>query len=67
MTKLELADLLDRFVGDRPNCGEWEWDDFTSVSSDPDLEPYRIRLNAMEPPFEQEAIREIARELRQNA
>jgi hypothetical protein len=68
MTKLELADMLDRFVGDQPDCGDWEWDDFTSVkSADSEIERYRLELAAMDPPFDRDAIRGIARELRENA
>ena len=44
MTKLELADMLDRFAGNASDCGDWEWDDFTSVGADSELEPYRQRL-----------------------
>jgi|1186.fasta_scaffold263204_2 hypothetical protein len=44
MTKLELAEMLERFVGDAPDCGEWEFDDFTSVKAEPALEPYRQRI-----------------------
>ncbi len=44
MTKLELAEMLERFVGDAPNCGDWEWDDFTTTKADAALEPYRLRL-----------------------
>ena len=68
MTKLELADMLDRFIGDQPGCGDWDWDDFTSLkASDPEIETYRLELAAMNPPFDAEAIRRVARELRQNA
>ena len=44
MTKLELADMLERFVGDAPNCGDYDWDDFTSAKAEPELEPCRQRL-----------------------
>ena len=44
MTRIELAEMLERFVGDAPNCGEWEFDDFTSVRASSELEPYRQRL-----------------------
>ncbi|MBO9579763.1 MAG: hypothetical protein J7498_02625 [Sphingobium sp.] len=43
MTKLELADMLERFVGDAPNCEKWGWDDFTSVKAQDELEPFRQR------------------------
>jgi hypothetical protein len=36
--------MLRRFVGDKPDCGEWEWDDFISVRAAPDVEPYWQRL-----------------------
>lgn len=44
MSKQELASMLRRFVGDEPNYGDWEWDDFVSVNADLQLEPYRLRL-----------------------
>lgn len=44
MSKADLASMLRRFVGDEPNCGDWEWDDFVSVQAEPNLEPYRLRL-----------------------
>jgi hypothetical protein len=44
VTKLELADMLERFVGDAPDCGDCEWDDFTSTKANPEIEPYRQRL-----------------------
>ncbi|WP_379553107.1 hypothetical protein [Qipengyuania sp. DGS5-3] len=44
MTRAELASMLRRFVGDEPDCGDWEWDDFVSVRAQPNLEPYRLRL-----------------------
>ncbi|MDZ4274883.1 MAG: hypothetical protein U0995_02510 [Erythrobacter sp.] len=72
MNKAELASLLRRFIGDAPDCGNWEWDDFVSVSAEPELEPYRLRLlNEVAPLLGDEArindvsavIREIAAEL----
>ncbi|EQB30975.1 hypothetical protein [Sphingobium ummariense] len=36
--------MLERFVDNAPNCGEWEWDNFTSVKASPELEPFRQRL-----------------------
>ena len=44
MSKQELASMLRRFVGDEPDCGDWEWDDFVSVKAESHLEPYRLRL-----------------------
>jgi hypothetical protein len=44
MTKADLADMLDRFIGDAPGCGDHEWDDFTSTSAETELEPFRQRL-----------------------
>ncbi|MBB3981948.1 hypothetical protein GGR44_001607 [Sphingobium fontiphilum] len=41
---IDLAEMLERFVGDAPNCGKWEWDNFTSVKASPELEPFRQRL-----------------------
>ena len=67
MTRIELAEMLERFAGDQPDCGPWEFDDFTSTRADEELEPYRQRLLEMEPPFDVSAIREIAQELRSNA
>jgi hypothetical protein len=67
LTKADLADLLERFIGDAPGCGEWEWDDFTSVRSTSELEPYRQRLAEVDPPKGQDVIRHIILELRANA
>ena len=36
--------MLRRFIGDEPNCGEREWDDFISLRAGPEIEPYRQRL-----------------------
>jgi hypothetical protein len=36
--------MLRRFMGDEPNCGDWEWDDFISLRAEPEIEPYRQRL-----------------------
>ena len=44
MSKQELASMLRRFLGDEPDCGDWDWDDFVSVKAEPQLEPYRLRL-----------------------
>ena len=44
MTRADLASMLRRFVGDEPDCGDWEWDDFISVKANADIEPYRLRL-----------------------
>ncbi|WP_242128419.1 hypothetical protein [Sphingobium sp. Sx8-8] len=44
MARIELAEMLERFVGDAPHCGKWEWDAFTSVKASPELEPFRQRL-----------------------
>ena len=67
LTRADLANLLERFIGDAPGCGEWEWDDFTSVRSAPELEPYRQRLAEVDPPKGEDVIREIILELRTNA
>lgn len=68
MTKPELADMLERFVGDAPNCGDWEWDDFTSTNADPELEPYRQRLIVQgDGLIDTGEIRQIIFELRSNA
>ena len=65
MTKIDLAEMLERFVGDKPNCGKWEWDDFTSVKASSDLEPYRQRLLEQgDGWFDTDAIRTIISELR---
>jgi len=42
-TKHEVAYLIKSFLDG--TCGEWEWDDFTSVKQkEPELEKVRIRL-----------------------
>ncbi|ATY33598.1 hypothetical protein [Sphingomonas psychrotolerans] len=65
MTKLELAEMLERFIGDTPGCGEWEWDDFTSVRATPELEPFRQQLLQQgDGMFDLPAIREIIAELK---
>ena len=67
MTKLELAEMLELFVGDRPDCGPWEFDDFTAIPASPELESYRRHLVAMEPPFDSDEIRVMVHELRSGA
>ena len=67
MNKFELAEMLERFVGDKPDCGPWEFDDFTSVKTSTELEPYRRQLLEMEPPFNADEIRDLIRELRTGA
>jgi hypothetical protein len=69
MTKAELADMLERFIGDKPGGEPWDWDDFTSVRASPELEPYRQRLLEEEnqPPGNEAAMRQIIAELRTNA
>ena len=67
MTKSELADMLDRFVGNQPSCGDWEWDDFVSARAEPEIEPFRRRLAEIDPPSGGRAIRQIIRELRTDA
>jgi hypothetical protein len=69
MTRAQLAEMLERFIGDKPGCGDWEWDDFTSVPAEPELEPYRLRLLAEEawPPGNQAEVRHIISELRADA
>jgi hypothetical protein len=67
MTRAELAQMLERFLGDLPGCGDWEWDDFTSVRAEPDLEPFRQRLAIVDPPTGEAAIRQIIFELRADA
>jgi hypothetical protein len=64
--KTELADMLERLLGDAPDCGDWEWDDFVSVKAEPELEPFRQRLrNAQtKADFDVVAIRQIIGELR---
>jgi len=36
MTKLGFATVPERLVGDAPDCGDREWDDFTSVMAGPE-------------------------------
>jgi hypothetical protein len=67
MTRSELAGMLERFIGDAPGCGEWEWDDFTSVRAEPELEPYRQRLLQAWPPGNETELRRIISELRTDA
>ena len=67
MTRAELARMLERFLGDSPGCGDWEWDDFTSTRAEPELEPFRQRLAEVDPPTGEAAIREIILELRAHA
>ena len=69
MTKADLANTLEQFIGDAPGGGEWDWDDFTSVKASPELEPYRQRLLQEEnqPPGSERELREIIAELRINA
>jgi hypothetical protein len=67
MTKSGVADMLTRFVGDEPGCGDWEWDDFVSTRAEPELEPFRLRLAAIDPSSGVPAIRQIIRELRSDA
>jgi len=45
MTKLELASMIERFLGDAPGIGDREWDKFTTYNAEPELESYRHRLN----------------------
>jgi hypothetical protein len=43
INKCELANLIKSFLDG--SCGEWDWDDFTSVKqSNPDIEKIRQRL-----------------------
>jgi|GEM_PF-4314204 len=69
MSKVELAEMLERFIGDKPGFGDWEWDDFTSVPAEPALEPYRLRLLAEEasPPGNRAEVRQVIAELRADA
>ena len=68
MTRAELADMIERFIGDAPGCGDWEWDDFTSVRAEPELEPFRQRLLAQAcPPGDEAELRQIISELRTHA
>lgn len=67
MTKSELADVLERFIGEKPGCGDWEWDDFVSTQAEPELEPIRHRLAEVDPPSGAPAIRQIIQELRTDA
>lgn len=66
MTHIELAEMLERFLGDEPGCGDWEWDDFTSVKAEPELEGFRQRLSKVELDKNRDLapIRQIIKELR---
>ena len=68
-SKADLATMLERFIGDAPGCGDYEWDDFTSVRATPELEPYRQRLLQEEnsPPGNERELRQIIAELRADA
>ena len=76
MKKRELADLIDAFLDG--TCGEWEWDDFTSVKQpDPELERVRQKCLTIPKSFPSEdphiycntegaeVLRSIARALRE--
>jgi hypothetical protein len=67
VSKADLADMLDRFLGNKPGCGDWEWDDFVSTHAEPELEPFRRRLAEIDLPSDGAAIRQIIRELRADA
>ncbi len=67
MTKVDLANMLERFLGDTPGCRNWEWDDFVSTSAEPELESFRRRLAEVDPPSGEPAIRQIILELRSDA
>ena len=68
MTKLELAEMLERFVGDPSDSGR-NFSAFTEVKAEPELEPYRRRiLEAWGDGWtDADEIRNIARELRTDA
>jgi len=68
-SKADLVAMLERFVGDAADCGDYEWDDFTSVRATPELEPYRQRLLLEEnaPPGNEREVRQIIAELRADA
>jgi hypothetical protein len=69
VTKLELAAMLERFLGDTPGIGAREWDNFTTYRAEPELEPYRQRLNEAfgDGWNDSDEIRRIMIELRDNA
>jgi hypothetical protein len=69
VSRMELADMLERFIGDAPDCGDWEWDDFVSVKAESDLEPFRqkLMLASIDDKFDVPAIRQIISELKTNA
>ncbi len=65
MTRQDLAEMLERFVGDMPGCGDRDWDAFTATRATPELEPYRQRLLEQgDGLFDIDAIREVIRELK---
>jgi hypothetical protein len=70
MTKLELAGMLERFIGDQPDHERWFLDTFTSTSAPAGLKPYQRRLREMDPPLddsEVDEIRQMIKELRHGA
>ena len=68
MTKLELAEMLERFADDPSDSGD-EFSAFTEVRAKPELEPYRRRvLEAWGDGWtDADELRNIARELKSNA
>ncbi len=74
-TPEEVADLIERFIGDGPICG-YEWDDFISCpDEDPRMRAIQEECNALSARFPTavgycgpegfERLREIARVLRE--
>jgi hypothetical protein len=52
---MELAALIDAFVGDDGDIGPWDWDNFTSSRfSDPEMEAVRVHCASLQgdyPPY----------------
>ena len=52
MTVDEVGDLIEAFLGDRRDIGDWDWDDFVSVrQKTPEIESLRIEVLRIETDF----------------
>ena len=57
MTKKTIGRLILRFIGDLPNLGEWEWDNFLEQSLDSEAEKIRSQMLDIERRFPPESGR----------